>query len=86
MVRTARCVTLAKMNSRNSVNSVVAIRSMPYATRIPNGNTSIACGWLGVIVMLSINAFSTSGTPTLASLAPTKNSSAKITRHLYTHK
>jgi hypothetical protein len=36
---------------------------------------------LGVIV--SIRFFSSTGTPTLATLAPTMNVSAAITRHLY---
>jgi hypothetical protein len=41
-----------------------------------------ACGCDGVIVNASISFFITTGTPTLASLAPTRQPSASSTRHL----
>ena len=83
MVRTARCVTFTKKNSRSSVNIVVDKRNKPYATNRPIGNMSTVAGWLGVMLRLSTSSLSIRGTPTLASLAPIRQAKATMTRHLY---
>ena len=87
MLREAPSVALAKISSRNSANSVVDRRNSPYATSKPSGTISKASAPTPLLgFMVSTNSFSSSGTLTLASLAPTMKANAAITRHLYSHR
>ncbi|MNH28916.1 hypothetical protein D3C79_891180 [compost metagenome] len=50
------------------------------------GTTSTAAGSPGFRVSASTSSLSSTGTPTLATLATTMNSKAASTRHLYSHR
>jgi hypothetical protein len=82
IVRTARCVAFANRNSRSSVNAVVDRRNRPYAAISASGTDSTAV----VVSNESTIAFSSTGTPTFASLAATSAMSAAITRPLYANR
>ena len=86
MLRAVPSVALANTSSRSSVNSDVDKRSAPYASSKPTGTTSSAAVLPGLMDMSSTRFFSNSGTLTLATLAPTKNKSAKPTRQRYCHR
>ncbi len=76
--RMARFATRTKTMSRNSANSVVDSRSSPYMPSSASGSTRICC----FASSESTIPFMTSGTPTFASFAITRNVSATATRHL----
>ena len=52
----------------------------------PTGTTSTALASPGLMSMASTRSLSSSGTPTLATLAATMKASAATTRHLYSHR
>jgi hypothetical protein len=80
IVRTARCVTFANTNSRSSVNAVDASRSAPYATSRPSGIATSGAASPAAGASRSTMCLSSTGTPTVASLAPIRKPIASMTR------